>query len=97
MLAEVFARLDGLFGSWRGGAFQRSAIRPSARRANCGQQVTEGIVDCFTPSHFRPSREIASHRKPDSVRMLLEAGATTEGVAYPSGYDAVDELLKAAR
>jgi ankyrin repeat protein len=34
-------------------------------------------------------------RSPDSVAALLEAGAELEGVRYPCGYDAVDELLKA--
>jgi hypothetical protein len=29
------------------------------------------------------------------VAALLEAGAELEGVRYPCGYDAVDELLKA--
>jgi hypothetical protein len=33
-------------------------------------------------------------RTPDAVRSLLEAGASLEGVAYPSGYADVDELLK---
>jgi hypothetical protein len=33
-------------------------------------------------------------RSPDSVRALLEAGASTSGVEMPSGYDEVDELLR---
>ena len=33
-------------------------------------------------------------RSPEAVRALLEAGAVTAGVKYPSGYDAVDALLK---
>jgi ankyrin repeat protein len=33
-------------------------------------------------------------RSPDSVRALLDAGATVEGVSFPSGYPAVDELLR---
>jgi len=32
-------------------------------------------------------------RKPDSVAALLGAGATTEGIKIPSGYDAIGELL----
>ena len=32
-------------------------------------------------------------RTPDSVQALLDAGASVAGVRYPSGYDAVDELL----
>ncbi|WP_420125484.1 ankyrin repeat domain-containing protein [Longimicrobium sp.] len=34
-------------------------------------------------------------RSPDSVRALLDAGASIGGVPYPSGYAAVDELLAA--
>ena len=33
-------------------------------------------------------------RKPDSVKALLDAGASTEGVKFPSGYDKVDDLLR---
>lgn len=36
-------------------------------------------------------------RKPDSVSALLAAGATTEGIRLPTGYDAIDELLRAAK
>ncbi|HYR12531.1 MAG TPA: ankyrin repeat domain-containing protein, partial [Longimicrobium sp.] len=32
-------------------------------------------------------------RSPDSVRALLDAGASTAGVPYPSGYAEVDALL----
>jgi Ankyrin repeats (many copies) len=32
-------------------------------------------------------------RKPDSVAALLAAGATTEGIDLPTGYDAIDQLL----
>ena len=34
------------------------------------------------------------YRSPESVRALLEAGASTKGVDFPSGYDEVDELLR---
>lgn len=33
-------------------------------------------------------------RAPDSVEALLRGGASIEGVRYPSGYDAVDSLLR---
>jgi hypothetical protein len=36
-------------------------------------------------------------RSPDSVRALLDAGASTDGVPYPSGYAEVDQLLEAHR
>jgi ankyrin repeat protein len=35
----------------------------------------------------------AYRRSPESVQALLDAGASVSGVAYPSGYGAVDELL----
>jgi ankyrin repeat protein len=36
-------------------------------------------------------------RSPESVQALLEAGASTKGVDFPSGYDGVDELLRTHR
>jgi ankyrin repeat protein len=36
----------------------------------------------------------SGRRSPDSVRALLEAGASASGVAFPSGYAEVDELLR---
>jgi ankyrin repeat protein len=39
----------------------------------------------------------SDRRTPDSVEALLNAGASTSGVAFPSGYDAVDALLRNAR
>ncbi len=35
-----------------------------------------------------------SRRKPDSVAALLNAGATTQGINWPTGYVEIDELLK---
>lgn len=35
-------------------------------------------------------------RKPDSVRALLAAGATVKGIVVPTGYDLIDEPLRAA-
>jgi ankyrin repeat protein len=36
----------------------------------------------------------AYRRSPDSVQMLLHAGASVDGVDFPSGYAEVDELLR---
>jgi ankyrin repeat protein len=33
-------------------------------------------------------------RSPDSVDALLKAGASTDGIAIPSGYDEIDQLLR---
>jgi ankyrin repeat protein len=35
-----------------------------------------------------------ARRSPESVQTLLQAGASVAGIKFPSGYDAVDELLK---
>ena len=35
----------------------------------------------------------SGRRRPDSVAALLAAGAVTDGIELPSGYDAVDVLL----
>ena len=37
-----------------------------------------------------------ARRQPDSVAALLEAGAGTEGIRVPTGYDAIDALLMAS-
>jgi ankyrin repeat protein len=34
-----------------------------------------------------------SRRSPDSVKALLDAGATADGITLPSGYDEVDRLF----
>ena len=36
----------------------------------------------------------SERRAPDSVAALLAAGASVDGIAYPSGYDDVDRLLR---
>jgi hypothetical protein len=36
-------------------------------------------------------------RSPESVQALLEAGASTKSVAFPSGYAEVDALLREHR
>ncbi|MEI9815013.1 MAG: ankyrin repeat domain-containing protein [Acidobacteriota bacterium] len=36
----------------------------------------------------------AERRSPDSVRALLAAGASTAGIAVPTGYDEIDPLLR---
>jgi ankyrin repeat protein len=38
----------------------------------------------------------SERRSPESVETLLRAGASLDGVRYPSGYDEIDELLHAA-
>jgi hypothetical protein len=33
-------------------------------------------------------------RQPDTVAALLSAGATTDGIPLPTGYEAIDDLLR---
>jgi hypothetical protein len=50
-----------------------------------------------TPLQLAVKACIDSHlkarRQPDSVAALLAAGATTQGIKLPTGYDAIDALL----
>jgi ankyrin repeat protein len=48
-------------------------------------------VKACTDAYWKPKR------KPDSVAELLAAGATTEGIDLPTGYDAIDALLLAQK
>jgi ankyrin repeat protein len=54
-----------------------------------GRTPLEMAVRACTDSYWKPMR------KPDSVAALLAAGATTEGLDLPTGYDAIDTLLLA--
>jgi ankyrin repeat protein len=38
-----------------------------------------------------------ARRSPDSVKALLDAGANTNGITLPTGYDEIDMLVQAAR
>jgi hypothetical protein len=58
---------------------------PDGRGRTPLQLAVRGCVDSYW----------TEYRSPESVKALLEAGASIEGVAYPSGYAEVDELLKA--
>ena len=53
------------------------------------ERIRAGSPEIETANSFWTER-----RTPDSVLALLEAGASMKGVPYPSGYDAVDALLK---
>ncbi len=71
-------------GLCRGGAFHKSAMRPSAKRAICGQQVTDKMLVCFKPVQRRPSSEVASHKKPDSVRSSRYSEPSALSMTLPS-------------
>lgn len=53
-----------------------------------GQSALQLAVRACTDSWWM------DRRKPDSIAALLRAGASVEGVAYPTGYDEADRLLK---
>jgi ankyrin repeat protein len=54
-----------------------------------GRTALALAVRACVDSHWK------GRRTPESVEALLKAGATVRGVAYPSGYAEVDELLRA--
>ena len=60
-----------------------------ARDANGRTSLMLAVRACVD-SHW------TERRTPDAVSALLAAGASTAGVALPSGYDDVDELLRKA-
>ena len=57
-----------------------------ARDAQGRTPLQRAVAACVS-SHW------SSRRQPTSVKALLEAGASTDGVMVPTGYDAIDELL----
>lgn len=67
------------------------------RRAPVDAQDGQGR----TPLQLAVKACVASYwsdrRSPDSVEALLAAGASTDGIPYPSGYEDIDRLLRPAR
>jgi len=61
------------------------------RRDGRGRTPLMRAVAACTASYW------TGRRAPDSVRLLLQSGASTAGVVTPTGYDAIDALLSAAR
>lgn len=101
-IAAAFAEGDGYFGV----APDSTALHVAAWLAR--HDVVRLLIDHGAPVDARDGAGrtplmlavracVDSHwterRAPDSVRALLAAGASTEGVAHPSGYAEVDALL----
>ena len=99
-----FVEGDGYFGIPAGSL----AIHVAAWRAQPeivtlllarGSPVDVADADGETPLALAVKACVDSYwmgrRSPDSVRALLEAGASVRGVAFPSGYGEVDDLLRA--
>jgi ankyrin repeat protein len=53
-----------------------------------GQTALQLAVKACVDSYW------TDRRSPDSVRSLLEAGASSQGIKHPTGYDEVDRLLR---
>lgn len=79
--------------SWRGHSAAVKALidrgSPVDARDGHGQTPLALAVRACTDSYWK------ERRTPDSVRALLETGASVEGVRIPTGYDAIDALLAA--
>lgn len=79
--------------SWRA---RHDAVRSLIER---GAQVNSADSKGRTPLALAVRACVDSYwterRSPDSVAALIDAGASTEGIQFPSGYDEVDKLLKA--
>jgi ankyrin repeat protein len=104
-VAALYAQGDGYFGV----APNSTALHVAAWRAR--HDTVKFLIDRGAPidakdGHGRTALALAvkacvdsywtSRRSPESVAALLEAGASVEGVSYPSGYLDVDTLLAAA-
>jgi ankyrin repeat protein len=83
-----------------------TALHVAAWRAH--HSVVRTLIAAGTPvnaidTHKRTALQLAVRacidsywkyrRQPDSVAALLAAGATTDGIELPTGYDAIDDLL----
>jgi ankyrin repeat protein len=105
-VTEPFVAGDGYWGippgslaihvaAWRG---QSAVVRLLLER---GSPVDVPDANARTPLGLAVRACVDSYwaemRSPESVRALLAAGASAEGVAFPSGYAEVDELLRRQR
>lgn len=87
-----------------------TALHVAAWRAH--HEVVRTLIAAGTPVNARDERNRTAlqlavkactesywkyRRRPDSVAALLAAGADTDGIDLPTGYDAIDELLLESR
>ena len=103
-VGALYARGDGYFGV----APESTALHVAAWRAQ--HEALEFLIERGAPIDAADGRGRtplalavkacvdsywADRRSPESVAALLRAGASVQGVAYPSGYAEVDALLEA--
>ncbi len=101
-VTTLYCEGDGYFGI----AKDSTALHVAAWRA-CPEVVSELIVRRApvnaTDAEGRTALQLAvkacvdsywtERRSPDSIGALLEAGASTTGIAFPTGYEEADKLL----
>jgi ankyrin repeat protein len=87
-----------------------TALHVAAWRAH--HDVVRTLIAAGTPVSALDARDLSAlqlairacthsywkyRRRPDSVAALLAAGAATDGIELPTGYDAIDDLLRFQR
>jgi ankyrin repeat protein len=101
-VAELYREGDGYFGI----AADSTALHVAAWRARpevVKELISRGAPVNATDAQGRTPLQLAVKacvdsywtdlRSPDSVRALLDAGASTDGIDLPTGYDEIDKLL----
>lgn len=96
---------DPYFGVWGGTTALHSAAwraQPECVRVLLDAGANPNVKDAHdrTPLQLAVKATVDSYwkdrRTPESIAALLQAGATTEGITLPTGYDEADKLLVAA-
>jgi ankyrin repeat protein len=64
-----------------------------ARGADVNARDAKGHTPLMLAIHAATESFWVERRTPDCARALLDAGASTDGVTVPTGYDAIDALL----
>jgi len=102
-VTALYREGDGYYGI----AKESTALHVAAWRARpdvVKELIARGAPVNARDAHGRTALQLAvkacidsywtEHRSPQSVGALLEAGSTTEGIDFPTGYDEIDRLLR---